>query len=196
MIAGTAITKSINAAWAAGTGNGGRGTGVALTANGWYHVFAGQQAAGAYDAWFDTSPIGANKPAAFTTFRRLGSVQLDASSNLVPWIQQGDLFLWGTERGDLTWTGSGTYALHVPPGVQVMWQGSVHTSGTNLSIYLTTPGVTHYGWAGHASGSSTGASFVSMLTDTAQSLIFTFYGAGTVYAETRGWIDRRGKDGP
>ena len=203
MVGGGVFTKSLSGTWVAGTGANGRGTGVALTANAWYHVFGGQQAGGAYDVWFDTSVTGANKPAAFTNFRRLGSVKLDASSNIVPFTQDGDNFWWTTEVDDPTGTVTGLIALTVPPGVRVMWQGNIYVSITTgvTNTWVSTPGVAmsagQTGPVVSAAGVN-GAAAISILTNTARQVLITLAnsgGTGTFTTETRGWIDTRGRDG-
>jgi len=203
MVGGGVFTKSLSGTWVAGTGANGRGTGVALTANAWYHVFGGQQAGGAYDVWFDTSVTGANKPAAFTNFRRLGSVKLDASSNIVPFTQDGDNFWWTTEVDDPTGTATGLIALTVPPGVRVMWQGNIYVSITTgtTNTWVSTPGVVmSVGQAAPVVSAAgvNGAATISILTNTARQVLITLFSSGgtaTFTTETRGWIDTRGRNG-
>jgi len=119
-----AFSKTINAAWVAGTGLGGRGT-AALLADTWYHVFLIFNAGtGALDAGFDTSPTAANLLAAsgFGSYRRLGSVLSNgAATDVIDFLQTGQYFFWKTPLA-VTSGNVGTTAVlrqvDVPPDVK------------------------------------------------------------------------------
>lgn len=119
MITGTAFTKSTAGSWTAGSGNNGMGTGLTITASTWYHVFAIIKG-GSFDVYFDTSATAANAPSGTTYFRYIGSFLTDASSHILAFSQQGQIFIWaagiievngGTRESTQTLTMSG-----IPPG--------------------------------------------------------------------------------
>ncbi len=56
-------TKILSGTWAAGNNNGGRFSGVSLSADTWYHCFILRNTTtNAIDVGFDTSVTGASKP--------------------------------------------------------------------------------------------------------------------------------------
>ena len=89
-----AFTKSIAGSWTAGSGNH---TAWALrtapprTISTWYHVFAIINS-GSADVYFDTSISAANAPASTTAFARIGSIFLDGSGHITPFLQEGNFF--------------------------------------------------------------------------------------------------------
>src|SRR5258708_10764511 len=95
-----------------------------------------------------SNPILANANAAYTLFRRIGSMLTNGSSQWVKLSQLGDEFLWDVAGQDAA-----------AAGIPAIWNGAMRTD-TNRQIRL------------RASASVTGG----------------------YYIQTRGWIDRRGKD--
>jgi hypothetical protein len=91
----SALTKKIDATWAAGNGAGGMAGGITVAANTWYHVHA-ITVGGADDVGFDTSPIAANliSSDSATAYRRIGSIYTDGSSDIRDFKQTGDKFLY------------------------------------------------------------------------------------------------------
>ena len=107
MTLSSAITKQLDAVWAAGTGAGGRASSISLAANTVYFMFVvGSEIGTAVDAGFDTSPLAANLLSDLTsilinssntpTFRRIGAVLTDSSSNIRGFTQFGDFFQLNT----------------------------------------------------------------------------------------------------
>jgi hypothetical protein len=123
MMLASAITKQIDAAWAAGSAAGGLFSGSVANAT-WYHVFLiRKDADGTIDAGFDTSVTAANRPAGYTAYRRIGSVLTDGSANILGFVQTGDRWLWKTSREDV-WGGTlnsteSLTVLSVPTGISV-----------------------------------------------------------------------------
>ena len=79
----TAITKRIDAGWAAGDDAGGLFTGAVANTT-WYHLFLiKKDSDNSIDAGFDTSVTAANIPTGYTAFRRLGSVLTNGSANII-----------------------------------------------------------------------------------------------------------------
>ena len=97
----TAITKKLDATWAAGDDAGGLLNG-SIAASKCYHVFAiYKESDGTVDVGFlngeDTaieggSGIGAYLPSGYTNYRWIGYVLTDGSSNIVPFTHNGNLF--------------------------------------------------------------------------------------------------------
>ncbi len=88
----SALTKQIDADWVAGNNAGGLATGarsVADTpdADTWYHLFViKNNSTGVVDGGYDTSLTATNlltDATGYTEFRRIGSVLVDSSSNLI-----------------------------------------------------------------------------------------------------------------
>jgi len=197
------MTKGVNAAWAAGSGNGGLFSGT-VAANTWYHVFLiEKEADGSIDAGFDTSVTAANRPAGYTRYRRIGSISTDGSSNIANFIQLGDVFhlpesaaYSGGQRAMAAIT------INVPPGLSVLPLLSAHvgvTSSAQGLIYLA-PGADltnkrRFFEFNAASGNGTGSG-VGPPTNTSQQIGFQVAGSGTPSVDlwTNGWIDPRGKE--
>jgi hypothetical protein len=92
-----ALTKSIASTWVVGDTNGGLATG-SVAADTWYHVFLIKDDTNdIVDAGFDTSLTAVNLLATsgYDRYRLLGSVRTeDASTDLMNFHQQHELFLW------------------------------------------------------------------------------------------------------
>lgn len=125
-IIGAAMTKQLDAAWAAGTGAGMRATGVAI-ADGTYHIFSIRRPdTGQVDYAADTSATGANIAANtnvnYTDIRRIGSI-LRESGTIIPFKQDGDQFIRANGFLDINLSNPGTAGisatLSVPNGVRV-----------------------------------------------------------------------------
>jgi hypothetical protein len=116
-----AITKRIDAAWAAGTGNGGLFSGNVGNAT-QYHIFIiKKDSDGTVDAGFDTSATAANKPAGYTYYKRVGWVLTDGSANILQFVQTGNYFRFKVPilNIDITTANPAAAALHtlsVPTG--------------------------------------------------------------------------------
>lgn len=121
-IRGGAITKQIDVDWVAGNNQGGFPSALTLSANTWYHMFViYNPTTNTVDAGFDTSTSATNLLAdatGYTAWRRIGSVLTDGSSNIIPYRQIGDMFLWVTPPADINGSITTTianYTLSVPP---------------------------------------------------------------------------------
>lgn len=87
------LTKQIDAAWAAGTNQGGLFSG-SVASDTTYHLFIIKNpTTGVVDAGFDTDVDASNRPAAYTAYRRVASLYTDGSGNLVQFSQKGNEFL-------------------------------------------------------------------------------------------------------
>lgn len=213
-ISGAAFTKTISGSWVAGSGSAGMGVGLTATLSTWYHVFAIINA-GAYDVYFDTSVTAANKPASTTAFRRLGSILLDGSVHILPFIQDGDDFWWTTLIQDINASGPGTSAvlrtLSVPLGVSVkaMVQPIVSngSSTTATNLYLSDPATTDSAPGSTvmdvppseaaAGGVASTAGRYPVRTNTSsqiRSRVSFSSGGVTLIINTLGWADSRGRN--
>lgn len=136
-----AMTKRIDAAWAAGDGNGGLDTGSPRPST-WYHVWLISDGA-AVDAVFSTSASTPTLPAGYIAKRRIGSVKTDGSSNILGFIQIGSTILWKRPARDVFNTRiSNTASLHtlsVPEGVRVAVQMIFTIRHRTVAVYLSSP---------------------------------------------------------
>jgi hypothetical protein len=214
LIALAGITKKISGAWIAGDQNNGMGAGLTIAPSTWYHVILANNN-GSAEVYFDTSVTGANRPAGITDtkVRRIGSFLTDASSNILPFSQRGDEFLWPTSVNDVSVSnlpgaaGGTLFPLTVPTGVAVMARirGNMTNATGNTALMITSPDETDQT---PASGSGTttasnptagvvaGTAFtVDVRTNTsAQIRARASAGSTTLRIATYGWYDRRGKD--
>lgn len=142
------LTKRIDAAWAAGNNQGGLFSGsVAASTN--YHLFViKKDSDGTIDAGFDTSLTAANRPAGYTSYRRVATLYTDGSSNLVQISNRADEFLLKVPVADYIQNNPGTSAilatLSVPSGIQVEAKCSINLSniasgGGEYFLLVTSP---------------------------------------------------------
>jgi hypothetical protein len=143
-------TKQIDANWTEGDNAGGFPSGLTLSANTWYKVFAiYSQTSETSDAGFDTSATATNLLAdatGYNKYRYLGSVLTDASSNIIAFFQDGNIFYWKTKALDLNDTSSVDYttrtlvSLSVPSGYNVNAIISTnYAKGSNSAVIFTSP---------------------------------------------------------
>lgn len=212
----TAIIKDISASWAVGTGNGGLAGALTLTASTWYHVFVIKRTdTNVVDAYFDSSVSAANIPAPYTLFRRVGSVKVDGSKNLLPFAQDGDYFRWKTSVLDVSQANPGTSAvlaaLSVPLGLTVQAIMNVLLNGSTTGQFIVhisdpaendeTPSLTAapLGSAGVQNTSAFNMAFrVVERVNTSQQIRYRLSASGAsdhFYVATLGWYDTRGKNG-
>lgn len=121
---GTALTKQLDATWAAGTNAGGKMSAAAI-ANTTYHCFAiRKDSDGSVDYGFDTSPTAPTMPTGYTYFRRIGSI-VRVSAAILGFYQSGDEFMLKTPVLDIVAANPGTSAVtaalaSVPTGVALI----------------------------------------------------------------------------
>jgi len=208
----TAIAKQIDVNWAAGDDAGGFPSGLTLTADTWYHVFAIHNTAlGTIDAGFDTSLTATNllsDATGYSAFRLVGSVLTDSSSNILNFIQSGEYFYWkdpildhnaSVGNGvDAAITISTPAARNVIAMLNILDTGSGAGDGFSMrppSVNSEAPSLT----AGplytllSTTAADTAHGIVNVL---AESSIVDINTIGTTIRRivTLGWIDRRGRD--
>jgi hypothetical protein len=194
--------------WTVGTGNGALDTGT-IANNTWYHVFLIKRIdTSVVDVLISTSPSAPTMPTNYTLKRRIGSMKTNGSAQWTRFYQIGDEFLWDTLVNDVNGVNPGTtgtlYTVTVPTGIKVRAMVSILWFNVSASIYLfvsspdiTAPGVstvtnsTMYSVdSTHPSNDST-----TVRTDTSAQVRATASGAsGSLYINTLGWYDLRGKD--
>ena len=211
-----AFTKT-TASFVAGSGNGALDTGVSLgAASTWYHLYIISTAGGVLtDILMSLSATSPTMPATYTLFRRIGSAKLDGSKNWTAFTQTGDNFRLSASVLDVSVTNPGTSAVtgvlaSVPSGIKVFADinySAWDTGGVGGIISYVSPLIASdeaptqaasapafNSWAG---SNVPGASQLSILTDTSQSIRYRLQGSGagtTVKIVTLGWNDRRGRD--
>lgn len=156
LVLASAITKRIDAAWAAGTNNGGLFSGTVANST-WYAVhLIKKDADGTIDAGFDTSLTAANKPAGYTAYRRIGFVVTDGSGNLRGFIQHGSKFHYKSPTLDVDTTTGTTATTHalasVPSGkrFRVGCNVFIECGGVDTYVYLSCPDLTDMAPAANA----------------------------------------------
>lgn len=88
----SAITKRLDAAWAAGTNQGGLDTSTKASST-WYHCYAiYNPTTQVADAIFSTNATSPTLPSGYTKFKRVGSILTDSASNLRAFNQTNNYF--------------------------------------------------------------------------------------------------------
>lgn len=121
------LTKQLDVNWVAGNNQGGKASAVVLSAGLTVHMFAIGDGVNV-DAGFDTSLTATNLLAdatGYTTYRRVASMVLDASSNWTEFIQRANDFILNvagipSTSDNSPGTGVNTYTLtEIPDGIEV-----------------------------------------------------------------------------
>lgn len=149
MVLGSAMTKRIDAAWAAGTGNGGLSNSVSLTGNAWYHYFLISNTDGDVDVVIDTDISCTNGlvDTGYDYYRYIGSQLTDGSANILAQQQIGDMFYFKTPILDLNTTTLSTSAsaitVSVPGGYEHhVLCNAMMTNSSATAVYLRSASAT------------------------------------------------------
>lgn len=209
-IAGTAMTKRLDANWAAGTGNGFRNSAVAI-ANTTYHIYAVSKASGADpDYYAHTSTTIATVIAAlqaetggssYIYARRIGSI-LRVSNTIRAFDQFGDEFWIDTAILDVDATDPGTSAvtrtLSVPAGINV--QAIMNVVGSGCDVYLSslanTDSAPNFGGNPGTTVQNTGGVQARVWTNTSSQIRSRVSASGSgeiIRIATLGWRDHLGR---
>ena len=142
----TAMTKRADAAWAAGNLNGGMFTG-AFAANTTYHVFViFNPTTSAVDIGFDTNINAANRPAAFTGYRRIASLKTGAAAAWPLFQQNGRKFELASPALDFDSALTAARSLQtlgsVPTGKLFEVLLNVYVAANSIGVYITNPAMT------------------------------------------------------
>lgn len=207
-----AMTKQLDAVWAAGSAAGGRISAESI-ANGTWYVYLFRRASGVDDYCFSQS-LTPTLPDSGTHKRRIGSA-LRESATLIPFDQKGRLTTRKTAVLDVNATNPGTSAvtrtLSVPTGIPVIARVNVAIVGTNAAQWgelltdlavpdvapslTAAPLVTVRGFLD--SGGGAGAVQVDVQTNTSgqiRSRSVASDGSYIVRIATLGWIDDCGSE--
>lgn len=216
LINAATVTKRIDAAWAAGTGNGGFPSGgslLTLTNSTWYRLFAIGKSTDktAIDFGWDTSATAANLLHAsnaggsgFDLYRQIAWTRRGTATN-VAYFQDGDIFTWDIASQDasaITGNTSGTgVTLLAPPSTYADFIASIAASGATRYMLLTemrqtnsTPSSTLYTLQAASGGFSSGAQFRRLVDSSSQIRHRASSTSSTLDIFTRGWLDLRGKE--
>lgn len=210
----SAFTKTTSA-WAVGTGNGALDTGsIAILT--WYHVFLMERPdTGVIDICVSVTlagcTTGGSIPAAYTLFRRIGSMRTNGASQWTLFTQNGDEFIWSVPVNDVSVSNQSTTAvlrpLTVAPGLKVnaMIRGFVSNASTAVSVLISSPDEAssavntpsgNRSATNASAGTSGGGAFtINVRTDTSGQIRTNAVAASTtINVATYGWIDLRGKN--
>lgn len=197
-----AMTKQIDAVWAAGDAAGGLFSGT-VAADTWYHLFLIRKTSDeSIDAGFDTSITAANIPSGYVEYRRIGSVLTDSLSNILAFQNPKDgVFRWQDPPLDLNVvvgaTTQQTATLTVPTGVivnaLVNWKtgssGDVYIHPLSIDDEPPSDSSAPLQQIGQGAGTP---GQIEVLTNTSGQVAYrTGTTGGTEYASTVGWYDYR-----
>lgn len=196
----TAITKRLDAAWAVGTAQGGLDTGA--IANATYFVWAIHRPdTGVTDVLFSTSASSPTMPSSYTKKARIGAI-IRESAAIVPFLQYGKEFWRQTPlqfHNTTTSTSAATVdLLYVPNGIKVQAICSANidapsTGTVTLFSDLSAPDVAPAmatGILSVASGNSGGGGVFRVVTNTARSArVRSDVGSRNIDAAVLGWVD-------
>lgn len=134
----TAMTKRLDASFAAGDAAGGLFSGT-KAANTWYYCFVIRKISdGTIDCGFDTSKTAANIPAGYSGYRRVGAVLTDPMGNILAFFWQGHDVRYKTNILDVNVTTHVTSAVSramtAPPNMVAY--GGIHLSSSNTTFIL------------------------------------------------------------
>lgn len=201
----SALTKRLDAAWAAGTNAGMLDTGS--IANDVYHLYAiRKDSDGTGDILASASASAPTMPAGYTYFRRIGAILREGAA-IVPFTQRGDHFTRTTpvsaRTGALNTT-TETPTLQVPDGISVRAHIAVRydnaaggevlyiseisqaDSAPDTSVFFTVYSVTVDG--------RYSAGPIYIFTSTSGTIRLRSGGTMNVDVVVHGWVDRRGRD--
>lgn len=180
-----------------------------LANNTWYHVFGIGKTDGTTALMASISASVPAMPSGYTMKRRLGSFKTDGSAHIIPFVQDGDFFMWKTPVMDLGGAGGtnpGTSAVSrtlasVPTGVRVqaLLNIVVNNGGSDFAYCLITdksltdvaPSVGN----SDTSKASIATAIKAVWTDPSAQIRsrISFSDAATgLILNTLGWVDRRG----
>lgn len=206
---GIAMTKQLDASWAAGTNQGMRSS--ATLVDGTWHIFSISKTDGTTD-YFAHNAIDPTTvlPSGYVYYRRIGSI-VRASSAILGFFQSGGWFYLKAPPLDITNLTPGTSAntgtlASVPSGIKVIALINVTaTNGvrfyvssleaTDLTPSSTAAPLSSFGVTG-ASGTAVPSAQVMVLTNTSQQFRYRATVDVPFYAAPAGWFDLRGTEAP
>lgn len=205
----SAIVKRIDAAWAAGTTNGGMATGSVAADTEYNLIVIEKDSDGTIDAMFDVSATGANVPAGYTARRRVGSVFTDGSANIRVYTQSGDFFGYEAAVGSvddttITLDVFETGTLPAAPSTLVLLSLEGRGTGNTVGVQLRQSGSSVVPGAMVQTADFEGSQFriitanSSIRCDSSSQFEYSLIGTATsserVIIKTLGWFDPRGQN--
>lgn len=206
----TTLTKSLSP-WSFGNNGGALDVATVLSTS-WYHVFLiRRDSDAAMDILISLSATAPTLPSGWTSRRRIGSFRTDGSSQITPFVQNGDVFTWDVPIADVGIANPGTAAvtrtLTVPTGIVcypiVSWHIQNATTGviyllvSPLSITDTAPSLSAFTLATTGVVNASATSLVSDIPTNTSAQVRTRLSASgasdTLRGTTMGWIDPRGR---
>jgi hypothetical protein len=198
-----ALTKRLDAAWAAGNNQGGRDTGAIADQS--YHVFVIRNpTTKVVDALFSHSLFTPTLPSGFTQFRRIGSINRRGAGGIIPFTQRGDDFEIKSPINDVSgitlpanttgffdminlpdgrpWLGRFIMQMnHATAGAYVLLKNPLAPGSWTLGYPLANTSTYFSIWTSNGGG-------IEIKSGPAA-------GTYTFYLSTTGWTDTRGRDG-
>jgi len=201
----TQITKRIDADWAVGDNEGGFPSSLTLSPNTWYHIFVMTDGT-TVDAGFDSDVDAVNLLAdsSYMSYRRVGSFLTDSSSNIEPYKQYGERFMWDDVPVDYNSTATISsltdFAISVPEGIVTLAliSGDIADNTTAVSLYYVASKVAggEYTVLFDATASSNTVvnnnDFEILADENAEIQHRHTNSSGSVNIQTKGWKDFRG----
>lgn len=205
----SSLTKRLDAAWAVGSGNGGRDTGS--IADGTWHVHLIKRPdTGVVDVLFSLSATAPTLPTNYTVFRCIGPI-LRVSSAIKAFTQIGDYFEWSTPVADIAsaaqTTGNTTRTLaSIPTGKAVLADIGVNiyrSGGTGQFGIASSPAraggtvvdrdTAGVGYSTGASAAGSATARMLVLTNTSAQIVTDANQTGEVSITVFGFYDNRGR---
>lgn len=198
MTLAAALTKRLDAAWAAGSNQGGLDTGA--VADGTYHVhLISASDGGTADVLFSASATAPTMPTGYTRSRRIGSI-VRQSGSIRGFRQLGDTFYWSpTADLDVSVANQGTTAVNrtltLPTGIVVEAMLTGNWFNANATLSILTPGLSGNPMTSY-SNSTSGLWSTRVMTNTSAQISTKSSATASSQnfrIDTLGWIDTRGR---
>jgi hypothetical protein len=185
-----------------------------LTATATFHAFAIGKTDGTTARLLSASPSSPTMPSGYTYKRRTASIKTTVSSQIIPYIQQGDKFLLLSSQLDVSVSNQGTTAATrtlagVPTGITVEPILSVRVDGDSSGDQVYFSSLTQTDTTATLANAQVGFFISAVAVATVNGLITQIFtntsgqirtrgstgaAASTLRIQTQGWIDRRGRD--
>lgn len=204
---GAAMTKQLDAAWAAGTNAGGRMSAAAIANTTYHYYMIRNPTSGAVDYGFDVSATAPTLPAGYTQYRRILSIPREAGS-IIGFRQVGNVVKRvsaATDRSSTAALAASLLTLSVPIGIQVqpilIASLAIAASSDITNSIADAAAAIPFPFNNALTGAGSTAKSVGMLTSgvltntSGQILYSVVITAGTITSNslaTLGWVDTRG----
>jgi len=186
------ITKKLDG-WSVGTGRGAIDAGP-IYGEKWYHVFVIYKQNHPIDVLFSTSATSPTLPQGFINKRRIGTILINSSGQIVPFQQYGDSFYFTDYVTEMVQqalpNGTRLMRLKVPSGIRVMPICYIQSDGAlNVSPAEGIGSVSNmslHPWSAFSVN-------LSVWTNEKQEIVVGSNAVSKLSIWTSGWIDPRGK---